>query len=213
VTENNFVNALIPFIEAKEVEMVDKQVHSILFAGVGGQGILRASDIICEVIMDAGLDVKKSEVHGMAQRGGCVTSHVRYGSKVYSPLAEMGSIQTLVSFEKMEALRYLKFLRKDAAIIVNTEEIFPPAVNMGDAPYPEDAIAFLKDNYSNVIHFNAAELAKKVGNIKTANVVLLGAVSNLMNIDQSIWENVIKKSFPEKLVKMNLEAFQSGIAA
>jgi indolepyruvate ferredoxin oxidoreductase beta subunit len=193
--------------------MVDNEVKSILFAGVGGQGILRASDIICEAIMEAGLDVKKSEVHGMAQRGGCVTSHVRYGKKVYSPLAEPGSIQTLISFEKMEALRYLKFIRKDAAIIVNTEEIYPPAVNMGDAPYPEDVVSFLKKHYAKVIHFNAAELAQKAGNIKTANVVLLGAASNLMNIDQSIWQNVIKKSFPEKLVKINLAAFQMGIDA
>src|SRR5674536_10905 len=154
--------------------MVDNEVKSILFAGVGGQGILRASDIICMAIMEAGLDVKKSEVHGMA---------------------EPGSIQTLVSFEKMEALRYLKFLRKDAAIIVNTEEIYPPAVNIGDVQYPDDVIAFLKEHYGKVIHFNAAELAQKAGNIKTANVVLLGAISNLMNIDQSIWQSVIKKSF------------------
>ena len=193
--------------------MVDNEVKSILFAGVGGQGILRASDIICEAIMEAGLDVKKSEVHGMAQRGGCVTSHVRYGKKVYSPLAEPGSIQTLISFEKMEALRYLRFIRKDAAIIVNTEEIYPPAVNMGEAPYPEDVVSFLKKHYGKVISFNAAELAQKAGNIKTANVVLLGAVSNLMNIDKSIWQSVIKKSFPEKLVKINLSAFQMGIDA
>jgi indolepyruvate ferredoxin oxidoreductase beta subunit len=193
--------------------MSDNEVKSILFAGVGGQGILRASDIICEVIMETGLDVKKSEVHGMAQRGGCVTSHVRYGKKVYSPLAEPGGIQTLISFEKMEALRYLRFLKKDAAIILNTEEIYPPAVNMGDAPYPEDVISFLKKHYGKVISFNAADLAQKAGNIKTANVVLLGALSNLMNIDQSIWQSVIKKSFPEKLVKMNLTDFQMGIDA
>ncbi len=193
--------------------MSDYEVKSILFAGVGGQGILRASDIICEVIMEAGFDVKKSEVHGMAQRGGCVTSHVRYGRKVYSPLAEPGSIQTLVSFEKMEALRYLKDVRKDASIIVNTEEIYPPAVNMGDLPYPSDAVGFLRNNYGRVISFNAAELAKTVGNIRTANVVLLGALSNHMTIDKSIWENVIKKSFPEKLIKINLEAFQMGINA
>jgi len=193
--------------------MSENEVKSILFAGVGGQGVLRASDIICEVIMEAGLDVKKSEVHGMAQRGGCVTSHVRYGKKVYSPLAESGSIQTLISFEKMEALRYLKLLTKDAAIVVNTEEIYPPAVNLGEASYPEDVISFLKDNYGKVISFDAARLAQKAGNIKTANVVLLGAISNLMNIDRSIWENVIKKSFPEKLIKMNLDAFQMGINA
>lgn len=193
--------------------MIDNEVKSILFAGVGGQGILRASDIICEVIMAAGLDVKKSEVHGMAQRGGCVTSHVRYGKKVYSPLAEPGTIQTLISFEKMEALRYLKFLSKDAAIIVNTEEIYPPAVNMGEAPYPEDVVGFLTKHYSTIKSFNAADLARKAGSIKTANVVLLGALSNLMKIDKSLWESVIKKSFPEKLVKMNLIAFQMGIDA
>ena len=149
----------------------------------------------------------------MAQRGGCVTSHVRYGKKVYSPLAEPGSIHTLISFEKMEALRYLKFLKKDASIILNTEEIYPPAVSMGDSPYPDDVIGFLKKHYGKVISFDAGHLAQKAGNIKTANVVLLGAISNLMNIDKSIWESVIKKSFPEKLVKMNLTAFQMGIDA
>jgi len=193
--------------------MSENEVRSILFAGVGGQGILRASDVTCEVIMEAGLDVKKSEVHGMAQRGGCVTSHVRYGRKVYSPLAEPGKIQTLIAFEKMEALRYLRFLKNDAVVIVNTEEIYPPEVNMGDAPYPQDVIAFLKMHYRKVISFNAAELAQEAGNIKTANVVLLGAIFNLMNIDISIWESVIKKSFPEKLIKMNLNAFQMGINA
>ena len=193
--------------------MIDSKVKSILFAGVGGQGILRASDIMCMAMIEAGFDVKKSEVHGMAQRGGCVTSHVRYGTKVYSPLAETGSIEILVSFEKMEALRYLKFLNKDASIILNTEEIYPPAVNMGDTPYPDDVISFLNNNYSKVIAFNAAELAQKTGNIKAANVVLLGAASNLMSVETSVWESVIKQSFPQKLVKLNLDAFQMGIAA
>jgi indolepyruvate ferredoxin oxidoreductase beta subunit len=193
--------------------MIYSKVRSILFAGVGGQGILRASDIMCIAMMEAGFDVKKSEVHGMAQRGGCVTSHVRYGTKVYSPLAESGSIETLVSFEKMEALRYLKFLSKDASIILNTEEIYPPAVNRGDSEYPNDVIDFLMNHYPKVIALNAAKLAQKAGNIRAANVVLLGAVSNLMNIEKSVWESVIKKSFPQKLVKLNLDAFQMGITA
>jgi indolepyruvate ferredoxin oxidoreductase beta subunit len=193
--------------------MIYSKVRSILFAGVGGQGILRASDIMCIAMMEAGFDVKKSEVHGMAQRGGCVTSHVRYGTKVYSPLAESGSIETLVSFEKMEALRYLKFLSKDASIILNTEEIYPPAVNRGDSEYPNDVIDFLRNHYPKVIALNAAKLAQKAGNIRAANVVLLGAVSNLMNIEKSVWEGVIKKSFPQKLVKLNLDAFQMGITA
>jgi indolepyruvate ferredoxin oxidoreductase beta subunit len=193
--------------------MIDSKVRSILFAGVGGQGILRASDIMCMAMMEAGFDVKKSEVHGMAQRGGCVTSHVRYGTKVYSPLAETGKIETLVSFEKMEALRYLKFLSKDASIILNTEEIYPPAVNRGESEYPNDVIDFLRNNYPKVIALNAANLAQKAGNIRAANVVLLGAVSNLMNIEKSVWESVIKTSFPQKLVKLNLDAFQMGITA
>ena len=193
--------------------MKDDKVKSILFAGVGGQGILRASDILCAVMMEAGYDVKKSEVHGMAQRGGCVTSHVRYGAKVYSPLAEPGTIETLVSFEKMEALRYLKYLSADASIILNTEQINPPAVNLGDSQYPDDIIEFLKNNYPRVIAVDALSLALKAGNLKTANVVLLGTLSSLMDIKTSIWESVIRKSFPQKLVKLNLEAFQMGIPA
>jgi indolepyruvate ferredoxin oxidoreductase beta subunit len=190
--------------------MTDNDVKSILLAGVGGQGILRASDIMCLAMMEAGLDVKKSEVHGMAQRGGCVTSHVRYGSKVYSPLAKPGSIDILVAFEKMESLRYLNYLKNDGVIIINTEEIYPPAVNSGDAAYPEDAVPFLQSNYNHVKEIDATELAKKAGNVKTANVVLLGAVSSLLNIQQSLWDDVIRNSFPEKLVKVNLSAFQMG---
>jgi indolepyruvate ferredoxin oxidoreductase beta subunit len=146
----------------------------------------------------------------MAQRGGCVTSHIRYGSKVYSPLAKPESIGILISFEKMEALRYLNYLSKDASLIVNSEKIYPPAVNMGDLPYPKDIIKYLQDRYKMVKQIDAAELAPKAGNAKTANIVLLGAVSNLMAINSAIWEKIIKKSFPEKLIKMNLAAFQIG---
>jgi len=193
--------------------MKETEVKSILLAGVGGQGILRASDIMCMAMMEAGFDVKKSEVHGMAQRGGCVTSHVRYGKKVYSPLAKTESIDILIAFEKMESLRYLNYLKKDASIIVNNEKIYPPAVNIGDMPYPEDIIKYLQKKYKTVKEIDAAELAQKAGNIKAANVVLLGTISNLIAINSTIWENVIKKSFPEKLINLNLEAFQMGINA
>lgn len=191
--------------------MINNEVQSILFAGVGGQGILKASDITCKAIMEAGFDVKKSEVHGMAQRGGCVTSHVRYGQKVYSPLAEPGKIQTLVAFERMEALRYLNLIKKDAAIIVNAIEIYPPEVNIGDALYPQDIDAFLKKKYEKVVTLNAVELAVRTGSIQTANIVILGALSKLMKIPKYFWEDAIKKSFPKKLVEMNLNAFQLGI--
>ena len=190
--------------------MSNIETRSILLAGVGGQGTLRASDIMCLSIMETGLDVKKSEVHGMAQRGGCVTSHVRYGQKVYSPLAKLGNIDLLVAFEKMETLRYLNYLTRDATIIVNADEIYPPAVNSGDVPYPEDIISFLKSNYNKVREIDATALAEKSGNAKAANIVLLGAISNLMDIPPSIWEGVIKKAFPEKLLKVNLTAFQKG---
>jgi indolepyruvate ferredoxin oxidoreductase beta subunit len=142
-----------------------------------------------------------------------VTSHVRYGTKVYSPLAQLGSIDLLVSFEKMEALRYLNYMSKDATVIVNADEIFPPAVNLGDAPYPENVISTLKSNFNVVKEIDATDLAKKAGNVKAANVALLGAVSDYLDIKQSIWESVIEKSFPEKLVKVNLAAFQMGRSA
>ena len=191
--------------------MINMETKSVLLAGVGGQGTLRASDIMCLAMMEAGLDVKKSEVHGMAQRGGCVTSHVRYGSKVYSPLAKLGSIDLLVAFEKMETLRYLNYLAKNAAIILSTDEIYPPSVNSGDVLYPEDTVTFLKNNFSLVKEIAATELAKKAGNVKTANIVLLGALSTLItDIPHSIWETVIRAAFPEKLVKVNLSAFQKG---
>lgn len=193
--------------------MKEQNVKSILLAGVGGQGILRASDIMCQAMMEADFDVKKSEVHGMAQRGGCVTSHVRYGTRVFSPLAEPGSIEIMLAFEKMEALRYLKFLSKDASIILNTEEINPPAVNMGDMPYPGDIVDFLKNNYPCVVSLNAVELALQAGNAKAANVVLLGAVSKLIGMEKSVWKKVIKEAFSQKLIKLNLDAFQMGITA
>jgi indolepyruvate ferredoxin oxidoreductase beta subunit len=193
--------------------MLDNEVKNILFAGVGGQGILRASDIVCEVMMKAGWDVKKSEVHGMAQRGGCVTSHIRYGKKVYSPLAEAGSVDIMVSFEKMESLRYLTFLKKEASIIVNDDEIFPPEVNLGEAEYPIDIIGFLKNNFKKVVLVNASDKAKKAGNVKAANVVLLGALSNFINVEKSSWQEVIYSAFPEKLKKLNWDAFQMGIDA
>lgn len=189
------------------------EVTSILLAGVGGQGILKASDIMCEALMAADCDVKKSEVHGMAQRGGCVTSHVRYGHKVYSPLEKAGSVNVLLSFEKMEVLRYLHYLDTESAIIVNSEKINPPAVNIGASHYPIDFISNLQKKFRLVQEIDAATLAKKAGSIKTSNIVLLGALSKLMDIDLKIWLKIIENSFPEKLVKMNIDAFQMGINA
>ena len=156
---------------------MDNTTQSILLAGVGGQGILRASDILSLVLMEAGLDAKKSEVHGMAQRGGCVTSHVRYGTKVYSPIAKKGDINILVSFEKIETLRYLDYLKPSGKVIVNEAEIYPPSVNLGETQYPHDVIDIVKDLVKEVKVVNATEIALEAGNPRTANVVLLGVLS------------------------------------
>lgn len=185
-------------------------VRSILLAGVGGQGILRASDIICMALMEAGCDTKKSEVHGMAQRGGCVTSHVRYGGRVYSPLARKGSVDILLSFEELETLRYLDFLKPDGIIIVNQEKIYPPAVNLGISEYPRDILEQLKNNFKNVVVVDAPALARKAGNLRAANTVMLGVVSKFVGIKDEIWESVLRKSFPAKLIELNINAFRLG---
>jgi indolepyruvate ferredoxin oxidoreductase, beta subunit len=191
----------------------DMDTKGVLIAGVGGQGILRASDIFSRVIMAAGLDVKKSEVHGMAQRGGCVTSHVRYGVKVYSPLARKGNVDVLVSFEKMDTLRYLDYLKDDGSVIINTEEIYPPAVNLGEAIYPTDVIAKIRELSYQVKVIDAAPLALQAGNIRAVNTVLLGALSDCLPLSTETWEKVLKEAFPPKLIETNIVAFRLGRTA
>ena len=192
---------------------MNDEVRSILLAGVGGQGILRASDILCLTFMESGLDVKKSEVHGMAQRGGCVTSHVRYGRRVHSPIAKKGDVDLLVSFEKLEALRYLDYLKPDASIIVNEEEIYPPSVNLGDAKYPDRIDETIRRHFRTVKMVDGPGIARAAGNIRAVNTALLGVLSNFLDIESGIWEKVLRESFPEKALKANLKAFQMGRAA
>ena len=188
-------------------------VKSILLAGVGGQGILRASDILCLVMMEAGLDVKKSEVHGMAQRGGCVTSHVRFGEKVYSPIAKKGDVDILLSFEKLETLRYLDFMKSGGSIIINEKEIYPPSVNLGNADYPDNTIDTVKTIFKSVKVVNATTIAIKAGDIRTENTALLGVLSSCLQPDVLLWENVIRNSFPKKTIDANLTAFNIGRTA
>jgi len=189
---------------------MNNSTHSILLAGVGGQGILRASDILSLVMIEAGYDAKKSEVHGMAQRGGSVTSHVRYGKKVYSPIAKKGDVDILVSFEKLETLRYLDFLKPEGKVIINDEEIYPPSVNLGEAEYPENVVDSVKTYFNDIKAVNASEMASKAGNIRTVNTAILGVLSLYLDIGTDLWENVLRKSFPEKIFKQNLNAFNLG---
>ena len=189
---------------------MNKSVQSVLLVGVGGQGIIRASDILSAVMMKAGFDVKKSEVHGMAQRGGCVSSHVRFGPKVYSPLAKKGNVDILVSFEKLETLRYLEYLKADGKVIINDEEVYPPSVNLGDEPYPEDAVDFIKQHFTDVKVVDATEMALRSGDRRMANTVILGVLSSYLDIGSDMWEGVLAESFPSKILNGNKKAFQLG---
>jgi indolepyruvate ferredoxin oxidoreductase beta subunit len=188
----------------------NRGTKSILLAGVGGQGILRASDILCQVLMDVGLDAKKSEVHGMAQRGGCVTSHVRYGQKVHSPIAQKGDVDILLSFEKCESLRYLDYMKRDGVIIINNAEIYPPSVNLGEVIYPQSVYDLVSVIFKKVKIVDAYEMAVRTGNVRTENTVLLGALSLYLPIEPVVWERVLRENFPPKVVEANIMAFQLG---
>jgi indolepyruvate ferredoxin oxidoreductase, beta subunit len=185
-------------------------VRSILIAGVGGQGVLRASDILCQVMMEAGLDVKKSEVHGMAQRGGCVTSHVLYGQKVYSPIEKKGNVDILMAFECLETLRYLDYLKPDGKVIINDLKLYPPAVNLGEMKYPVSAIELVKQAFKTVKVVNAREIARLAGNVKTENTALLGVLSQWLDLDAGLWEGILREAFPAKAIAANLKAFHMG---
>jgi len=189
---------------------MNESVRSVLLVGVGGQGTIMASDILSAVMISAGFDAKKSEVHGMAQRGGCVSSHVRFGRKVYSPLAGKGDVDVLVSFEKLETLRYLEYLKPDGKVIINNEEIYPPSVNLGDIAYPGDVIDFVKKHFKDVKVVDATAMALRSGDKRMANTVILGVLSSYLDIEVDIWEDVLKKRFPPKILGENINAFRLG---
>lgn len=187
-----------------------KDKGNILFSGVGGQGILLASEVTAMALLEAGYDVKKSEVHGMAQRGGSVTAELRYGTKVYSPLIEPGLADVQMAFEMLEAVRYLPYLHPGSKVIVNTQKILPPAVATGQAEYPEDVLQNLVQRKIEVIEVDAFGLAKKAGEVRTANVVMVGALSSFMPLEAEIFEKVIQVRVPEKFRDVNMEAFRLG---
>lgn len=183
---------------------------NILFSGVGGQGILLASEVTVYSLLAAGYDAKKSEVHGMAQRGGSVTAQLRYGKKVYSPLIEPGGADIQVAFEMMEAVRYLPYLHKGSKVVVNTQKILPPAVATGQAEYPEDVLNHLRERDIVVVPVDAFDLAREVGEVRTANVVMVGALSAFLPVDAANFEEIIRNRVPEKFIDVNLKAFAAG---
>ena len=182
---------------------------NIMIVGVGGQGTLLTSRILGGITVDAGYDVKLSEVHGMAQRGGSVVTFVRYGEKVAEPIVEEGQADVLIAFEKLEALRYAHFLKKDGAIVVNDHRIDPMPVVTGAAQYPENIIENLEKEYS-VYSVNAMDEALKLGNSKVFNIIVLGVAAKHMDFTQQQWHNVIKNTVPPKTVEININAFEVG---
>jgi len=183
----------------------------VIIAGVGGQGILLASDILCEAAMKAGFDTKKSEVHGMSQRGGDVISHVIFGEKVYSPLISYDEADIILSFEQVEALRNIDYLKKDGVIIVNTMKILPLPVASGIADYPNDSIGEIKKFAKNTIVIDAESIANELGNRRVMNIVLLGIMArNVESIKKEIWLNALRNNVPQKTIDVNLKAFERG---
>ena len=186
-----------------------EHLFNVSLVGVGGQGILLTSDILALAAMHAGMDVKKSEIHGMSQRGGSVVSQVRFGQKVFSPIIPDGESDVLVSFERMEALRYAHLARPDARILVNNMERIPVTVSSGQQPAAKNVEARLAA-YPGLMLLDANPLAEKAGHIRTANVVIVGALSTLVPFDEEHWMAAIHQRVPAKLLEVNLRAFALG---
>ena len=189
---------------------MDQMTTNILVAGVGGQGVILASDIMSEVFMEAGYDVKKSEVHGMAMRGGIVTSHFRFGKKVYSPLIKQGEVDILFAFEQLEGLRWVNHLRPDGKILMNDHKVNPPAVNLGEMEYPKGIPEKIKSKFNNFYLVKGTEMALELGDVRAANVVLLGAISKFFEVKEDLWLKTILNYLPAKVHELNKKAFSTG---
>lgn len=187
-------------------------VKSILLVGVGGQGTILASKILTQGLIENGYDVKMSEVHGMSQRSGSVSTQVRFGTKVYSPIIGEGTADILVSFEEMEAARYAHFLKKDGKAVVNTYRIPSMPILTGTRDYPDDIIGMLRQRVSTMA-LDATGIAEKVGNPKSANVVLLGALVKAMGLTDIDWDPIIAKTVKPAFIDVNRKAFAAGMNA
>jgi indolepyruvate ferredoxin oxidoreductase, beta subunit len=186
------------------------KVTGIVMVGVGGQGILLASQIVARAALLEGHDVKTNEVHGMAQRGGSVVSQVRFGEKVYSPLVPDGSAQVLASLERIEALRFASFLSPDGLAVVSSQAIIPVTVSSGQAKYPEDARERLAKAFARLVYIDVAAVAEKLCDTRVANVILLGAMSIALSLSIGCWEEAIGPCVKPRFKDVNVKAFQEG---
>ena len=188
---------------------------SLMIVGVGGQGTLLASKLLGKLLVGKGYDVKVSEVHGMSQRGGSVVTYVKYGDKVYSPVITEGEADYIVSFEKIEAARYVSCLKEGGKIVVNTQEIDPMPVIIGNATYPSDVLDTIKAAGVDIDEFDALALAEqagssKAGSSKAVNIVLMGRLAKYLDIPKEDWLAAIESTVPEKFKELNLKAFELG---
>jgi indolepyruvate ferredoxin oxidoreductase, beta subunit len=189
---------------------MNEQIKNILLVGVGGQGILLASEILSEAAMLAGFDVKKSEIHGMSQRGGSVVSHVRYGAEVFSPIVPEGEGDILFGFELMETCRSLPLLKPGGTVVANDLQISPPSVLMGQELYPEGLVERIKEQFADFLLVDGQKIAADAGNVRAANTVLLGAVSKRLSIQEEYWIRALERMVPSKAVDVNKRAFLLG---
>ena len=183
---------------------------NVSLVGVGGQGILLTSDVLAKTATLAGCDVKKSEIHGMAQRGGSVISQVRFGDKVYSPIIPDGTSDLLVSFDRLETLRWRHLLAPNGKVLMNDMYITPITVSSGQQPEVEDLAGKLAAEYPDMLKIDAMKLAESLGNTRTMNMVIAGALSTLTPFETGLWHEAMRQRIPAKLVELNLKAFDLG---
>ena len=186
------------------------KTKSVMIVGVGGQGSLLASKLLGHLLLTQGFDVKVSEVHGMSQRGGSVVTYVRYGDQVYSPVIDRGEADYIVSFELLEAARWLPFLKKDGQIVTNIQQIDPMPVITGAAVYPEDLVAKLKNSGAKVDALDCLKLAEEAGSAKAVNLVLMGRLSHYFDLPEEAWMRSLEANVPAKFLELNKKAFELG---
>ncbi len=186
------------------------ETTNVILCGVGGQGILLAGRILAVAALEAGLDVKKAEVHGMAQRGGSVITHVRFGERVFSPLIASHQAHFMLAFEPLEALRYLDFMSPDGTIFINQQKILPQPVRVGKMAYPGDIVSKCKKRVHRLIAINATHNAESIGDPRVANLIFLGMLSRFLSFPESTWQKAIQACIPSTKQEINIRAFQFG---
>ncbi|MDR3182857.1 MAG: indolepyruvate oxidoreductase subunit beta [Planctomycetaceae bacterium] len=186
---------------------------SVVLVGVGGQGILLASEIVAQAAAAAGFDVKTNEVHGMAQRGGSVVAQIRYGKEVFSPIVAKRTAKVLASLERIECLRYIDYLAEDGFAVVSDQKIVPVTSSSGGTPYPDADAKMLSQYFPKLAYLQAVDWAAELGNVKAANIIIVGAVSKHLDLPQDAWLEALRKSIKPKFLDLNIQAFQRGCSA